>query len=214
MRVSYVESCVNCILEMASRYLQKPYNLLELFGGRGRIYTQFLAQKCTSTIGWEINKDCENEFLKNVPNSKFINIDTVKTLSEADEIKLGCDVNIISIDNPLGIYNGKYCEHFELIDHIHKVIKHKSIVAFNIVKKPYGIETQQNWVVRRKQFYDTDLVELDMSLIPQFYQKILINQGLNVYEMKLICRELHEGQDYFYMLICALEPGNGGEESK
>ena len=63
-------------------------------------------------------------------------------------------------------------------------------MAIDIIKKPYNIENNHEWVKERKKFYNIDKNELDMDYALSFYKKILEKQGLLVKETKIVCREL------------------------
>jgi len=74
-----------------------------------------------------------------------------------------------------------------------------------VIKKPYNIEGNLEWVEERKRFYNIDKDELDMGYALNFYKKILEKQGLSVGDAKIVCRELDGDLDYFYMIICVVD---------
>lgn len=206
-RISYVENCVREIVKMSKKHFKgSSIKALELFAGNGDIITCFLAKKCETVIGWEINKKCSDNFLANVPNGKFIVRNSVTTLLNGKTKDLKNDADIIFIDNPLGNYGDNYYEHFAFFDNIWMLVHKPCILAIDIIKKPYNIEDNTDWVNERRKYYNINTEELNLDFATSFYEKKLQNQGLLVKEMKIVCREIHEGLDYFYMIICAIEP--------
>src|SRR3989339_364683 len=206
MRTSYIKDCVETIINMAQdNNISSPLNVLELFAGEGSIFTQYLAKKCNKVIGWEIKNEFASDFEKNVPNGRFFCKDTISLLQQENSDDFLNDANIICVDNPLGKYGDEYFEHFKFINHIHKLIHRPSILAIDIIKKPYNIEGNLEWVEERKRFYNIDKDELDMGYALNFYKKILEKQGLSVGDAKIVCRELDGDLDYFYMIICVVD---------
>lgn len=204
-RISYIKDCADSIFIMAHKNnINEPYNLLELFAGKGSIFTQYLASRCENVTGWEIENNFSEEFKKNVPNGNFICKDTIKAF-EFDIIDIPNNINIISVDNPLGKYGSGYFEHFRFIKDINKLIDKKSILAIDVIKKPYNAENNIEWIEERKKFYKIDSDELDMDYALKFYKDILEKQGIHVIDGRVVCRELDGDLDYFYMLIFAVD---------
>lgn len=205
-RTSFVQNCVEKILELAEKNnIAKPYVALELFAGTGEIYTASLAKHCSKLYGYDINLAKKQDFLTNIPNGEFICLDVIKNLNES--LLKSEEINIISIDNPLGFFgeNKEYCEHFDFINQLYKLIQKKSILAFNIVKKPYNYQQNERWNIKRQSFYNKKFVELDLDYAKRFYVESLQKQGIKVFDSQIICRELDNELDYFYMFISCVD---------
>ena len=82
-RTSYIKECVDSIINMAhDNNINSPFNVLELFAGEGSIFTQHLAKRCDSVVGWEIKNEFAYSFNKNVPNGHFFCKDTINLLQQ------------------------------------------------------------------------------------------------------------------------------------
>lgn len=202
---SFVDDCVNAIFNMVEVYSIKDLNVVELFCGDGTLFSGLMSKHCDSLVGYEIDPKKEHAFLQNVRNGVFICRDSVKMMQEAQEGELGT-YHIITIDSPSCIYGNNYCESFEIVPNLYKILPNNevSIIALDIIHVPYNIEINQEWINRRSQFYLTDGNVLDIEYAKDFYSQKLREQGVDVIEMKPVCREWRDGIDYFYMLIASV----------
>ncbi len=206
-RESFIEDCTATIIDLAKRYISDPLITLELFGGTGQIFLKYLSLFCNKTIGWEIKGNLRKDFLTNVNNGCFVVKDTVLSLINDSYENLEHDANIISIDNPLGLYGeqNQYCEHFDFISYLNKIVRRDTIVAINIVRKPYDYYKHKKWKSIREKFYNTESSSLDMNKVIKKYLEVFEMQKLNVIDYKIVCREKKQNLDYFYMLILAVK---------
>lgn len=201
---SFTDECVSTIFNMANEYNIETSNAIELFCGDGTLFSGLMSKHCDSLVGYDIDPEKENVFYQNVKNGIFICKDSVKMMQEAQEGEVGT-YHIITIDNPSCIYGNNYCESFEIIPNLYKLMPFDEmcILAFDIIHVPYNIdyENNQEWIKRRSQFYLTDANMLDIEYAKDFYSQKLREQGVDVIKMLPVCREWRDGIDYFYMLI-------------
>jgi len=203
MNISYVKKCVEEIVEMANEWGIPMENGIEFFCGDGSIYSEALASKIRLMTGLDIDQEKGYKLKKSKTNFNFIFADSIKYACNYE----GVSYDIISFDNPLCVY-GKYCEHFNILPYAYKFVhkNKKSLIAFDIVHTPYDISSSRNteWIERRKEYYGIPTGNLNLQFAKSFYAEKLIQQGLKVYDIKYVCRELKDSNDYFYMILCVV----------
>lgn len=158
---------------------------LEVFGRDGSWHTTSYANKVKSLEVWEIDPSWKKNLEKNLPNSTIKIIDSIKTIYNYKNTK---KFNFIVIDNPQMLYGPlqdnlepAYCEHFEVLKNIDKILASEGIIVFNVNLKPFNYDKWQLWKKRREIFYgntDTSNLSLDFSL--QFYKTFFENINFQV----------------------------------
>jgi hypothetical protein len=158
---------------------------LETFGRGGDWHTTSYADKVKSLEVWEIDEKWKNELQKNLPNAKIKIQDSVRIIYDNDNLE---KFSFIVIDNPQMLYGPlqddlepAYCEHFEVLKNIDKILSSEGIVVFNVNLKPFDYDKWQSWKKRREIFYgntDTSNLGLDFSL--QFYKTFFENMNFQV----------------------------------
>lgn len=204
MRESFVDICVSAVSEAARRAFGGPVDAVELFAGNGHLYTALLARHCRSVLGCDVEPRHQAAFERNVCGGTFVCRDSVQWLEALD---IGVNTwHIVSVDNPLGIFGPRpYCEHFDVVPHLHKIVRPKSVVALNIVRKPYSYDIHPEWQQRRADFYGRPSAELRADWTVKYYETLLARQGLQVHSPRLVCREVDDGRDYFHMFVATVE---------
>lgn len=176
---------------------------IELFARGGDWHTMAYADEVRSLEVWEIDNRWELDLKKNLPKAKIKIIDTIETLRNSVDLP---KFDLIVIDNPMNQYGPslnnvpQYCEHFEVLENIPKLISNEAILIFNINKKPINYEQWPLWKKRREEFYgvlNTDNLEIDFLF--EFYKKLFSELGFEVvfYE----CVKRHDYLDYFVYKI-------------
>lgn len=155
---------------------------LEVFGRGGDWHTKKYADKVHSLEVWEIDSGWKDQLRKNLPNAAIKIHDSIKHLQDNDNLD---HFDFIVIDNPQILfgptYNDEpvYCEHFEVLQQIGKLIDDESVVIFNVNLKPYNYEKFPKWEKRRKQFYgNVDTSNLDIDFLSDFYTKFFTKLNL------------------------------------
>lgn len=173
----------------------KNYNAIELFGRDGSWQTQLFANKVKNMEVWEIGKEFEEELKKNLPKSIIKIIDSIKTLEEEENFQ---SFDLILVDNPNNTYgsDNEYCEHFDILKNIIKLIDKKAIIVFNVNRKPFNYLKFPEWKNRREKFYEnkhTDEMSIKQLLI--FYEKYFEKMGLKTIFSINVIRVLFEEID-------------------
>ena len=84
---------------------------LEIFAREGDWFTKELAKKVKNIELWEINKAYIKNLSLNLPKAKIKNVDSISYMKDCED-----KFDIVSIDNPQGIYAKDYCEHFDVLN--------------------------------------------------------------------------------------------------
>ena len=158
---------------------------LEMFGRGGNWHTKSYADKVKSLEVWEIDEKWKNELQKNLLNAKIKIQDSIRTIRDNDNLER---FSFVVIDNPQMLYGPlqgnlepEYCEHFEVLKNIDKILASDVIIVFNVNLKPFDYDKWQLWKNRREIFYgntDTSNLSLDFSL--QFYKTFFENINFEV----------------------------------
>lgn len=203
MRVSYVKECVKQITETANYWGISMRSGIEFFCGDGSIYSDLLASRLCLMTGLDVDQEKGRKLKEKIPWFNFIAVNSIEYAKEYQ----GMPYDIISFDNPLCIY-GKYCEHFEILPYAYKFVHKddKSLIVFDIVHTPYNITSPENceWIKRRMDYYGITSGNLDLEYAKLFYTKKFVQQGLKVFHINCICREVQDSNDYFYMVVCVV----------
>lgn len=181
--------------EFVIDFLEDKINLenckaIEIFGGEG--VNDSIFSKYTKYFEiWEIDSSLELELNKNVPDAKIKFCDSIKTLNENNDFGF---FDLILIDNPMSVFGEKleYCEHFDVIKNISKLIHNEAIIIFCVNKKPFFKKNQQKnifWKKRRKLFYgDLDITDLSIDFLLNFYKELFRSIGFDTVISKCIPR--------------------------
>jgi len=100
---------------------------------------------------------------------------------------------------------GKYCEHFDIIQNIRKLIGEKALVIFNVNRKPFNYSKFPSWKKRRDKFYgnrNTDDMLIDELLT--FYEDLFKKMGFETIFNLNVVRVLYDGIDtnhYFAFML-------------
>lgn len=181
----------------------KKMTAVELFARGGDWHTVVYADKVRSLEVWEIDKKWKSDLKKNLPKAKIKIIDTIETLRNSVDLP---KFDLIVIDNPMNLYGPsannvpQYCEHFDVLENIPKLINKEAILVFNINKKPINYEQWPLWKKRREGFYGVFNTEnLEIDFLFEFYKKLFSELGFETifYE----CVKRHDYLDYFVYKI-------------
>lgn len=178
----------------------KKMDALEVFGRGGDWHTVAYAKQVKSLEVWEINKAWKKHLKKNLPMAKIKILDSVKTILVKNNLR---KFDLVIIDNPMNVFGSKietnepeYCEHFDFMKHINKIISDDSIIIFNINKQPFDYEKYPLWKKRRKEFYGkVNTSNMNRKFLLNFYKKLFKNIGYKTIFHFYIIR--HKHLDYF-----------------
>ncbi len=142
---------------------------LDFFARKGDWQTSQYARKVKKIYAWEIEKDHETDLIKNLPHDAKITIGDSFSLANRPE---HCNIfDLIVFDNPMNCYADKlYCEHFEALTLVPRLLKDSGVVIFNVKLNPYNLSIYDEWKNRRDIFYNVkDASDLSLGFIKSFY---------------------------------------------
>jgi hypothetical protein len=169
---------------------------LEFFAREGNWQTQSFADKVKELHAWEINPVFESSLKANLPGASIRIGDSFKIANEKKYYRF---FDFLVFDNPQNIY-GNYCEHFEALPLVKKLLKSKGIVIFDINLAPFDYDKFPLWKKRRSEYYSVDARNLTPSFMLKFYTKFFNSQGFNVN----FCFEEKRNNEYFSYLVYSL----------
>ena len=171
----------SAIKEICATLKNKGSNLsslkaLDFFAREGDWQTQYYANKVKQVHAWEIEKKFEKKLRQNLPRNAKITIgNSFELILESKE-----KFDLVVIDNPQGIFGDKdqYCEHFEALPLITRVLKKDAIIVLNAKTIPFNYSSQKDWQKRRNKFYKQEhCSSLELSFVKLFYKKFLLSHG-------------------------------------
>ena len=179
---------------------------VEIFGGIGK--TDAVLTKSVKTFEiWEIDQKLKPQLVKNCPNAKIKICDSVEILNKSQKIR---KFDLILIDNPMSVFGIKknsfeYCEHFDIIKNIKKLIDKEAIVIFLVNKKPFFSKKLKKknalWRKGRQEFYgNVDTNNMSIQFLTSFYTELFKSLGLTTIFVNSIPRH-NPHLDYFIFLL-------------
>jgi len=153
---------------------------LEFFAREGDWQANIYAGKVHSIEAWEINPLFKNGLKRNLPGA-IIRIGD--SFQMADEDRYVSKFDFIVIDNPQCLYgaNNEYCEHFEAIQKIPRLLRNHGIVIFNVNFSPFDYNQHPEWKKRREQFYNlSDASNISLDFLLSFYNDFFEAMNLHV----------------------------------
>ena len=150
------------------------YNALEFFARTGDWQTKVYYKKIKSLCAWEIDPEYEIKLRNNFPEAEVIIGDSYQT---AKKEYFHGRFEFIVFDNPQNIF-GKYCEHFEALPLVKRLISNKGVVIFNVNLNPFDYENNYEWAIRRSNYYGQDASLLDIDFVFDFYKNKFEEMGL------------------------------------
>lgn len=185
----------------------KRFKALDLFARKGDWQTYVYANQVATLEAWEILPEFEAELNQNLPNAIIRITDSILELKNGFSNKY----DFIVLDNPQNTFgeNHEYCEHFDVLPHIHQLIDKKAIVIFNINKNPFNIEKYEKWENRRNQFYGKEETKnININELAHFYTQYFLDFRLKTNFNFAVFREECKPLDYLYYFVFELEKIN------
>lgn len=166
---------------------------LEMFGRDGSWATIHLAHAVKSICVWEINEDYLEALRSNMPYSaQTYHGDSIAHVQELVRTPGHLTYDVISVDNPHGLYGEDNCEHFNFLADAAKALGQRpSAIVFLACLNPYdpregypdGMIPQDsygmtasridNWFDRRDAFYGRNARHLTADFVVDFYLSFL-----------------------------------------
>jgi 16S rRNA G966 N2-methylase RsmD len=185
-------------------------NTLEMFGRDGTWQTTIYANKVRSLEVWEIDSQWKDSLEKNLPSATIKIKDSIQCIKKkSDHHKF----DLIMIDNPMNTFGPKldeneagcYCEHFDIIKEIGKIIDNEAIVVFNVNRKPFDYEKYPLWKARREEFYGNKKTDnLSLAFLHKFYRRLFEEIGFMTVFCFNVVRVLYGGADMTHYFAYSL----------
>jgi ADP-heptose:LPS heptosyltransferase len=179
---------------------------IEIFGGIGKT-DAILAKNVKTFEIWEIDQKLKPQLEKSFPNAKIKICNSIEILNKSQKIR---KFDLILIDNPMSVFGIKknsfeYCEHFDVIKNIKKLIDKEAIVIFLVNKKPFFSKKLKKknilWRKRRQEFYGSiDTNNMSVQFLTSFYTELFKSLGLMTIFVNSIPRH-NPHLDYFVFLL-------------
>ncbi len=196
------------ILENQGIELNK-LSTLEMFGRDGTAHVTAYAEKVRSLEVWEIDKKWEADLKNNLPNAKIKIIDSVNQINNGLNLP---KFDLIIIDNTIPMFGpenepNKYCEHFDFIKNVGKIMEDNAIIVFNINKEPFNYDHQLAWKKCREEFYGAvNTSNLSIEFLLNFYKELFLNLNLATDFCDYVPRHLPH-LDYFIFNLRKIRKG-------
>lgn len=164
---------------------------LSLFAGDGSLVDWAYANKMKDSELWELNTIYEPLLLRRFPGACVrVGEDSISKLGYVINARKKYD--LVVIDNPSCMFGEDYCEHFDVLGLVCKLVKSLGTwLFFNVNARPYNY-VNQRWTEKRVKFYKQcglELPRFDMGHIPEdfgrsFYVEFFKRHGVCVVNMK------------------------------
>ncbi|NUM87645.1 MAG: hypothetical protein HUU37_00435 [Bdellovibrionales bacterium] len=156
------------------------FRALEFFAREGDWQTIVYFPKVGSLDAWEIDPAFRSAMEQNLPGAKI-------RIGNSFEIALHTEnqgvFDFLVFDNPMGLYgpNGEYCEHFEALTLVPRLMSRRAWVIFNVNWRPIDYKPNSAWGRRRQQFYGREAAgALEFSWLFDHYDAVFGKMGLRV----------------------------------
>ena len=199
---------INQVLDFlkTKNVVSKKLNAIEIFGGIGQNDIAIARNVKTFEI-WEIDEKLKPELEKKFPSAKIRICNSIESLKQYENTS---KFDLIMIDNPISVFgveknSFEYCEHFDIIKNVGKLIDKEAIVIFLINKKPFFFnklkKKNELWRKRRQEFYGKiDTNDISITFLTSFYIEMFKNMGLVTIFTNTIPR--HDPHlDYFIFML-------------
>jgi hypothetical protein len=151
-------------------------NALDFFAREGDWQTAYYAKKVSQIHAWEIDPKYEKNLRENLPLTAEIVIgDSFETLQKTHR-----KFDLIVLDNPQGCFGEKYCEHFDALPEVLRLLEDRSVVIFNIKTEPFEYSEKVQWQKRRNDFYERPADSLPEDFVFKFYDDFFERRGFEV----------------------------------
>lgn len=197
------DSAIKNIIEY---FENKGYNFytkrgIEFFGRKGDWQTKTIANKIEKIKVLEVNKDYHQKLIDNLPSSANVKIcDAIKEIDVIEE-----KFDIVLLDNPMNCFgnNSQYCEHFDILPKVKKVMENDVLIVFNTKTKPFNYEENFLWKKRRNKFYNVnDASSLTLVFLEKFYIEFFQSKfNYNTLDKKIEKRPQEKGLYQFAFLL-------------
>jgi spermidine synthase len=178
---------------------------LEPFAKDGGWQTWAYADSVKTLDAWEIDPQYKKILKKKFPQAKVKITDSIQEFKKRNHFG---KYDFIVIDNPMNCFGRKeeYCEHFNLVPAISRLLDEEGILIFNVNKCPYNYKNNLKMKQRREEYYGRKRTnKIAMSFFLRFYQKLFKDFGYKTKFSFSVSRGKYDQNDYFHYLVFYLQ---------
>lgn len=210
-KMSLTKATKTMFLELEKRgIILEKLNALEIFARDGTWQTTFYANKIKTLEVWEVDPSWEKNLRKNLPKAKVRILDSIKNIQTYEKF---AKFNLIMIDNPMNIYGNeneniqnRYCEHFDVIKNIDKIMDNESIVVFNVNRCPFDYDKFPIWKNKREKFYgNMNSGNMNQDFLFDFYEKLFKKSNFKTLFKFSVDRMLNDRINSVYYFVYKLK---------
>lgn len=178
----------------------RNFKALEFFAREGDWQTQSYAKRVKELHAWEVDPVFEEKLKINLPNAIVRIGDSFRMALEDIYYNY---FDFIVFDNPQNVY-GEYCEHFESLPLVEKLMTDDGIVIFNVNLSPFNYDKSPVWQKRRSDYYGCDASSLESIFLLNFYENEFKKQRFKV-NFKFEEKRNHEYLSYLVFSLSRSE---------
>lgn len=184
------------------------FHALEMFAREGDWHTTVYENQVKSLDAWEIDPAFQEGLRRNLPQANVTIADSIQEMKKpAHEGKY----DFIVVDTPMNRYgpNNEYCEHFDVVPAVCRLLANRGILIFNVNTKPYNFDRFDEWQKRREEYYGLeDTSNLSLKFLLDFYKGMFEQEGYTVEKAFSVPRGGYDNEGlhylYNYYVVCVL----------
>jgi hypothetical protein len=156
---------------------------VEVFGGTGIFHTLDYASRVARLEVWEIDPKHDATLKSNLPQAVVRITDAYAQIKETVE-----RFDLIVVDNPMSMYGGGRCEHFDLFPGIFRLVADSAVVLIDIIpsaplsarRKNPDLFSEEH-LEARLRFYRTDRPDdLSWDVVVDTYRRLAEASGFTL----------------------------------
>jgi hypothetical protein len=149
---------------------------LEMFGGTGGGHTVDYAPYVASLEVWEVQPTLASVLHKNLPHAT---IEIVDSFAQLELTKKKFD--LVVVDPPYEMFNG-YCEHFELLPGVFRILNTFAILILNIRLEivVFSRYSDEHFERRRAFYHVKDPTSISLERMIKVYKDLASQHGFEV----------------------------------
>ncbi len=164
-------------------YIQKK-RFLEAFANTGEHQAPAYYKYASYFEAWEIDGLLKETLQKNLPKAVIKITDSIKEMQNTQS-----KFDVIVLDAHMGLFGNGYCEHFDIIPHVFRVVENEFVLILNVMpnaeekwRKRYAGLFGEEHLARRKDFYGDalDVNSCSYEDFIAFYKSYFLRNGFTI----------------------------------
>lgn len=180
----------NIVKILEEAFPEKNMAMLDLFCGDGNSVTRQFAPLCRHLFGIDHDPAHRPSYCRNLGDADggFLAADCVELIRHLEDEEnpiAGTVFNLVGADSPQGLYGNGYCEHFDFIWELPRLLARPGFLLFNVNVQPFVptpeatnnvIESMKPedfevWMERREMFYGRNPCKIGLNWMISFYER-------------------------------------------